>query len=786
MLNVAIFSQKTISTNTRHSAKIKYDDIYPNRKHQVIELIDVISSDFSCSQDSGYSICIDGEWGSGKTSLINAVVDKIKSDNKIKVHEIRINAMELDDASSLITYFFACIKEIFKKTNIYTGIASEYKKLVTSTTGILVDEKIGDFVSKLTSGDTNYRDNKKHLSDAIAHNLNDTRILIIVDDIDRCSPEIAKTFLFFVKEVATMSHCVSLFLVDSKKLKTECKLESDFCEKFFNRRLTLANFDIDDYLKSNDKEVSIQGLNYKEALKNILTAFDNQIKTVEQQLTFSDDQKKKKEQDIEEIKKRQETFMKDITNPRRINMYDEQYSFLQKRYNRHKKNLSKDKLDIIEQYQKKIEPDVQFALLSLIYALYKDQYSRIENIGMDKYLSLLKSKSSKIDPDEEQGPLSTDEEIILLLLKDKWGDTNVWFNDYKHIEIIDFIKCICTNPSNLAAIVNINETYADEYAQAIINGQLPSDIKFAELIKVIYTADHIPTDRRQSLIEKAIDLCVTNNKDYITSIFTTKDSFGYLFNNPNIRFFDKIEDVIKTNKLLIPANKCEDITTFVCRYSSSNAEYILDYLRILVEYKDLTMWDDFCHNVGDIFHYKDVPTAFNNFCTKIENYIGSPRTDDDKENIQLRLQNIVDKANAAYKNSIVPHDVRFISFTLSAYNALSEMQYLIDIYNYMKTIPDSPSDLPFDLSKLTIETLSHAIESYSKPISDNHWYKYSDLSSYHLGSLLRFICETDCMITKDEYEKLHQAVINWSDKADKFRFYFWNQLVHIEKYKVIK
>lgn len=72
------------------NTQTKYDSLYYGRKYQADELINEIKN-----KRNGYAICIDGEWGSGKTYFVEGVLEKRREDEAAK------NAKELKSAFDL-------------------------------------------------------------------------------------------------------------------------------------------------------------------------------------------------------------------------------------------------------------------------------------------------------------------------------------------------------------------------------------------------------------------------------------------------------------------------------------------------------------------------------------------------------------------------------------------------------------------------------------------------------------------------------------------------------------
>lgn len=80
----------------------RYDQLFELRQVQADELRELIIG----SADEPISICVSGDWGSGKTSLVNGALAELKKcegcgDN---YEIIRVNALELDSLQSLKTY----------------------------------------------------------------------------------------------------------------------------------------------------------------------------------------------------------------------------------------------------------------------------------------------------------------------------------------------------------------------------------------------------------------------------------------------------------------------------------------------------------------------------------------------------------------------------------------------------------------------------------------------------------------------------------------------------------
>ena len=203
-----------ISKKSAFEPKDRYSDLSRKFRKVAIRLINIIRMDAS----STYSICVAGDWGIGKTSIVHGALDRLQQLEKQQTGKdlyeiIYINALELDTAESLFRYLFSRIKQILKEHRIYVGIGSTYRKFIGSAVDTITQSSLSILLEgELFSENEDYRIQKKELSDLIAKAVGDGRIIVVVDDIERCNKEKVKDYLFFVKEIASMERCI-LFLL---------------------------------------------------------------------------------------------------------------------------------------------------------------------------------------------------------------------------------------------------------------------------------------------------------------------------------------------------------------------------------------------------------------------------------------------------------------------------------------------------------------------------------------------------------------------------------------------
>ena len=256
--NVAPVNRSDYETSGFQPVKM-YEQLLPRQKKLSDELVNLIRS-----HDSGepLTICVAGKWGAGKTSIVNGTINFLKTDStSCKYEVLYINTMDLDTSASLFAYVFDRLRDILKKRGAYVGLGSEYKQFIASAVGKITDTSIETLLENhLFPSSKDYRTQMKELEGCISATLKNDKILIVVDDVERCDIEKAQQFIFLIKEIATLQNCITIFLTDYEYLNQRVNLsvegESEklnskngfFYDKFFNYRIDIPLLDCEESL----------------------------------------------------------------------------------------------------------------------------------------------------------------------------------------------------------------------------------------------------------------------------------------------------------------------------------------------------------------------------------------------------------------------------------------------------------------------------------------------------------------------------------------------------------
>jgi len=175
------------------------------------------------------TIGIQGEWGSGKTSLLNSIFYDLEKDGVYK--QIWINSWENSLLSTPEEALLNIINEIIKEMigadkdleigKKITRIASNvFKGALRVSAAVAGGVKVGDITDELLSGSENsiksLRAELENLSNMIrerAQNPYD-KIVIYVDDLDRIEPKDAVKVLELLKNIFSISNCVFILAID--------------------------------------------------------------------------------------------------------------------------------------------------------------------------------------------------------------------------------------------------------------------------------------------------------------------------------------------------------------------------------------------------------------------------------------------------------------------------------------------------------------------------------------------------------------------------------------------
>ena len=398
-----------------------FDELIGARRKEAEQLTDWIDA----NRQKNYSICITGEWGSGKTSFVNGVIDKLNSKNRQDC-VIWVRTLELDSLENLLQYLFGEIRRELKKRGAYVGISSEYQQFLRAAAASLTtQETSGILGARLFHTPENYREKRDALDQIIRQTMGDSLFLVVVDDIERCSADKIQQFVAFIREAATLNNCVPIFLTDYEqlmKIEKGKKFDEKFFDKFFNRRVELVQVMPEEIMKELEQESykelyadSQEKKQYsklrmpQEIYSFVLEKIEDKIKECGKQpepykrnapeYKGMEEENKKKQLQIQAAEKR---IKEDFSNPREVRQF---YECVQRHWKQCFEACLSDKVpDKIRQSNAETLQDIKVEnllwLVSFAEVWYSLEQTQMEKQGIQEYFfgehELVKDELDKV------------------------------------------------------------------------------------------------------------------------------------------------------------------------------------------------------------------------------------------------------------------------------------------------------------------------------------------------------------------------------------------------------
>lgn len=260
-----------------------------SRDEEIETLKEIIDNDEEYRENSeeGLTILLNGSWGSGKTSFINDFVDSIKND-KTRKYELfcKYDAFEYDFYENPYIPLLSTLneaknlkldidlKKVFKVTGKQAlkdiGIISYKltKSILKSKVGIDLED-ITPFKDAITEYEKeneellkfkNLNDAKKSIKKKITDRCKDKPYILIIDELDRCSPTFAIGTLEIIKYFLDIKNLIIILSLDKIQLQESVKTiygQNMNCDVYFSK---FFDYQFDLNKISFDKIVNREGI----------------------------------------------------------------------------------------------------------------------------------------------------------------------------------------------------------------------------------------------------------------------------------------------------------------------------------------------------------------------------------------------------------------------------------------------------------------------------------------------------------------------------------------------
>lgn len=188
---------------------------------------------FINNSNTPITIALQGEWGSGKTSLMNSLKMNLSDSENSKYHSVWLNTWEYalmkDAQSTLMDIITGLIQETSKIANVdetqtkkllntlWSGIKDTSRVVAKNTLDKAVDGA-GTVIDAFTSkGKSTIGEIRNELEDIIENCIkkdNKQGFIFFIDDLDRIDPPVAVQLLELLKNIFTLKNCVFVLAID--------------------------------------------------------------------------------------------------------------------------------------------------------------------------------------------------------------------------------------------------------------------------------------------------------------------------------------------------------------------------------------------------------------------------------------------------------------------------------------------------------------------------------------------------------------------------------------------
>lgn len=239
---------------------------------------------FINNSNTPITVALQGEWGSGKTSLMNSLKKSLSDGENSQFHSIWLNTWEYalmkDAQTTLMDIISGLIQETSKIAKVdetkskkilntlWGGIKNTSKVVAKNTLDKAVDgagSMIDAFSSQSKSSISEVRTQLEEIIEECIKKDGKDGFIFFIDDLDRIDPPIAVQLLELLKNIFTLKNCVFVLAIDYdvviKGLEPKFGKLSELNERefrsFFDKiiqvpfSMPVSSYNIDEFLKES-------------------------------------------------------------------------------------------------------------------------------------------------------------------------------------------------------------------------------------------------------------------------------------------------------------------------------------------------------------------------------------------------------------------------------------------------------------------------------------------------------------------------------------------------------
>lgn len=171
--------------------------------------------------ERGFTIAVVGEWGSGKTSVLNMVAETLEADGDATA-VLRFNPWLFGSATDLVTRFFHELSAQlghgrFERLKKVAKALAELGQSLSTLSPVPGTSWAAEQIAKLTgrwAEQPSLHDKRENLGEALS--ASDSRVVVLIDDIDRLEASETRELMRLVRLTSDLPNVVFLLAFDSR------------------------------------------------------------------------------------------------------------------------------------------------------------------------------------------------------------------------------------------------------------------------------------------------------------------------------------------------------------------------------------------------------------------------------------------------------------------------------------------------------------------------------------------------------------------------------------------
>ena len=271
-----------------------------SRTDEITTLLEIINNreEYKENSKNGLVILLNGEWGTGKTTFLEQLVEVIKKEESINLFNI-YNAYNNDYYENAYIPFFASIEDKIKLEQEFSNFIKTTGKITTNSLVVVsyavtksifkkkfdidLDDIKNNMMDIQSEQENSYLKNykefdkyKKQIKKKIEELCSNKPMIFIVDELDRCKPSFAMETLEIIKHFFDIKNCIFIVSVDKVQLSASAKSiygEGISSEKYFSKlfdyQFNLLPINFYETIDSTDK-ANIDLIEWTTKIYNIL------------------------------------------------------------------------------------------------------------------------------------------------------------------------------------------------------------------------------------------------------------------------------------------------------------------------------------------------------------------------------------------------------------------------------------------------------------------------------------------------------------------------------------